>query len=93
MTTEPDTEVATSGQANLNTITGVTRLVQHVLTTLQDASVTNVEGKQMGISECRESKIRNGENGVLSYASTVGRDPFSFRAPIDTAFLQTALTS
>jgi hypothetical protein len=138
--TEPDTEAATSGQTNLNTLTGVTQLVQQVLTTLQDANVTNVQigagagtwttnymeyvqafasmpmnfvdmhiypinegyftaaltaaatiqaaGKQVGISECWDWKIRNSEIGVLSYASTVGRDPFSFWAPIDTAFLQ-----
>ncbi len=74
--TEPDTEVATSDQSNLNTVTGVTQLVQQALTTLQDAGVTNVQ-------------IGTGAGTLLAnYASTVGRDPFSFWAPIDTAFLQ-----
>jgi len=41
--TEPDTEAGVSGQANLNTLTGVTQIVQQILATLQTAGVTNVQ--------------------------------------------------
>jgi hypothetical protein len=138
--TESDTEESVSGQTNLNTVTGVTQLVQKVLTTLQQAGVTNVQvgagvgtwtqnfmqyvqalaalplnfvdmhiypvngsdltnaltaadtihaaGKQVGLSECWDWKIRDSELGILDYASIFGRDPFSFWQPIDTSFLQ-----
>jgi hypothetical protein len=41
--TESDTEESVSGQTNLNTVAGVTELVQTILTTLQDANVTNIQ--------------------------------------------------
>jgi hypothetical protein len=41
--TESDTEEQITGQTNLNTVAGVTQLVQQVLTTLQTASVKNVQ--------------------------------------------------
>jgi hypothetical protein len=40
--TESDSEQFVSGQANLSTVPGVIELVQTVLTTLQEAGVTNV---------------------------------------------------
>jgi hypothetical protein len=138
--TEPDSEATTSGQTNLNTVAGVTELVQQVLTTLQDAGVKDVQigagagtwtvnymqyvqalaalslnfvdmhiypinesyftlaitaatailaaGKQVGMSECWDWKVLNSEVGVLGYPTIFARDPFSFWAPIDTAFLQ-----
>jgi hypothetical protein len=138
--TESDTEESVSGQTNLSTVTGVTGIVQEILTTLQQGGVTGVQvgagvgtwtknytqyvqalaalpmdfvdmhiypinngyftaaltaaetiraaGKQVGISECWDFKIRNTELGVLSMPATFARDPFSFWAPIDTAFLQ-----
>jgi hypothetical protein len=41
--TESDTEESVSGQTNLGTPAGVTELVQTILTTLQDANVTNIQ--------------------------------------------------
>jgi fibronectin type 3 domain-containing protein len=41
--TESDTEEEITGQTNLNTVAGVTQLVQQVLTTLQTGGVTNVQ--------------------------------------------------
>jgi hypothetical protein len=138
--TESDSEEEVSGQTNLNTVAGVTELVQTILTTLQDANVTNIQvgagvgtwttnymqyvkalaalpmnfvdmhiyqinnsdftlaltaaetieaaGLQVGISECWDMKITNGELADPDYKTIFGRDPFSFWQPIDTAFLQ-----
>lgn len=138
--TESDTEEAVSGQTNLNTVAGVTHLVQTILTTLQNAGVKNIQigagvgtwtknflqyvqalsglpmnfvdmhiyplnhslftnaltaadtiraaGKQVGISECWDMKIRDGELGVLDPTTTYSRDTFSFWEPVDTSFLQ-----
>ena len=41
--TESDSEANVSGQTNLNNVTGVTQLVQQVLTALQQANVKNVK--------------------------------------------------
>jgi hypothetical protein len=41
--TEPDTEAAVSGPANVDTVSGATLLVQQVLTTLEDAGVTGIQ--------------------------------------------------
>jgi hypothetical protein len=41
--TESDTEASVSGQTNLNSLAGVTQLVQQVLATLQQAGIKNVK--------------------------------------------------
>jgi hypothetical protein len=138
--TESDTEASVSGQTNLSTPAGVTELVQTILTTLQNAGVTNIQigagvgtwttnymqyvqalaalpmnfvdmhiyrindsdftnalaaaetiqaaGLQVGISECWDMKITDSELADPNFTTVFGRDPFSFWAPLDTAFLQ-----
>jgi len=55
---------------------------------LTAADAIHAAGKQVGMSECWNFKIRDSELGVLSYATVMGRDPFSFWEPIDISFLQ-----
>jgi chitodextrinase len=138
--TESDTEESVSGQTNLNTVAGVTQLVQTILTTLQNAGVKNIQigagvgtwtkdylqyvqalaglpmdfvdmhiyplnhslftnaltaantiqaaGKQVGISECWDMKVRDSELGILDPTTIYSRDTFSFWEPVDTSFLQ-----
>jgi hypothetical protein len=52
------------------------------------AQTIHAAGKQVGMSECWDYKVRNNELGVLDMSTLFARDPFSFWAPIDTAFLQ-----
>jgi hypothetical protein len=141
--TEPDQEASVSGQTNLATVTGVTQLVQQVLTTLQNAGVKNVKtgaglgtwtqnymqyvqalaslpmdfvdmhifavnksfftnalaaadtihaaGKEVGLSECWDWKLRDSELGNVDYATAIGRDPFSFWEGMDTSFLHSII--
>jgi hypothetical protein len=55
---------------------------------LAAAEAIHAAGKQVGVSECWDFKIRDSELGVLDYPTIIGRDPFSFWAPIDISFLQ-----
>jgi hypothetical protein len=55
---------------------------------LTAADMIHAAGKQVGLSECWDWKIRDNELGVLHYDTITARDPFSFWAPIDTSFLQ-----
>jgi hypothetical protein len=138
--TESNSEESVSGQTNLNTVAGVTQLVQQVLTTLQAAGVQNVKvgagvgtwttnymqyvtalaalqmdfvdmhiyplngsfftnaltaadtihaaGKEVGLSEFWDWKIRDSEVSKIGYPIIEGRDPFSFWEPNDISFLQ-----
>jgi fibronectin type III domain protein len=52
------------------------------------AATIHAAGKQAAISEAWDFKLNNNEVGVLSLLDTEARDPFSFWAPLDTAFLQ-----
>ena len=56
---------------------------------LQGAQAAAAAGKPSAISECWLYKIRNSELGNTAQAVIYGRDPFSFWAPLDTAFLWT----
>jgi hypothetical protein len=51
------------------------------------ANMIHAAGKQAAISEAWDFKLNNDEVGVLSLLQTCARDPFSFWAPVDTAFL------
>jgi hypothetical protein len=55
---------------------------------LTAADTIHAAGKQVGMSECWDFKIRDSELGVLPYATIMARDPFSFWEPIDISFLQ-----
>jgi hypothetical protein len=55
---------------------------------LAAADTIHAAGKQVGMSECWDMKIRDNEVGVLGYATVFPRDPFSFWQPVDIAFLQ-----
>ncbi len=51
------------------------------------ANIARAAGKRVTISEAWVYKIRNSELNKLSYTEIYGRDPYSFWAPIDIAFL------
>jgi hypothetical protein len=55
---------------------------------LTAADMIHAAGKQVGLSETWDWKIRDSELGKLDYPEIIGRDPFSFWEPIDIAFLQ-----
>jgi fibronectin type 3 domain-containing protein len=55
---------------------------------LTAADTIHTAGKQVGMSELWNYKIRDSELGVLPYATVMARDPFSFWEPIDVSFLQ-----
>ncbi|HTB20302.1 MAG TPA: hypothetical protein VK708_19395 [Bryobacteraceae bacterium] len=55
---------------------------------LTAADTIHAAGKQVGMSECWDFKIRDNELGVIDYATIMSRDPFSFWEPVDVAFLR-----
>ena len=55
---------------------------------LTAADTIHAAGKEVGMSECWDWKIRDSEVGKVGYAVIEGRDPFSFWQPIDASFLQ-----
>jgi hypothetical protein len=59
----------------------------YLMNALTAAVTIRAAGKQVAISEAWDYKLRNSEVGTLSLVATVGRDPFSFWEPVDTAFL------
>ena len=53
------------------------------------ADMAHAAGKQVAMTECWLSKVRDAElGGVLSSTDIVGRNPFSFWMPVDISFLQ-----
>jgi fibronectin type 3 domain-containing protein len=59
-----------------------------LMNTLSMASIAQAAGKPVAISQLWDFKLSDSEFGVVSLTQASGRDPFSFWAPIDTAFLQ-----
>jgi chitodextrinase len=55
---------------------------------LSAADTIHAAGKYVTLSECWPWKVSNTELGTLSYVNIAARNPFSFWAPVDTAFLQ-----
>jgi len=51
------------------------------------ADAAHAAGKQVAISEAWEYKENNNELGTMNLNQLCARDPFSFWAPVDTAFL------
>lgn len=60
----------------------------YLMNTLSMASIAQAAGKGIAISQLWDFKLDDSEFPVLSLTQTEARDPFSFWAPIDTAFLQ-----
>jgi fibronectin type 3 domain-containing protein len=60
----------------------------YLMDALTVASLAQSAGKQIAISGLWDFKLADSEVGTLTLTQTAGRDPFSFWAPVDTAFLQ-----
>jgi fibronectin type 3 domain-containing protein len=59
-----------------------------LLNAIAGADMARAAGKPVAMSGVGDFKIRDSETGVLTLTQVSARDPFSFWAPIDTAFAQ-----
>ena len=59
----------------------------YLMNTLTAAQIAQTAGKGYAISEAWDYKVRDSELNHLSPTTLYGRDPFSFWAPVDQAFL------
>jgi len=60
----------------------------YLMNTLTMASIAQAAGKGVAMSQLWDYKLSDSEFPALSITQAEGRDPFSFWAPIDTAYLQ-----
>src|ERR1700733_7780098 len=59
----------------------------YLMNAITAANAAHAAGQQVAISEAWDYKVRDSELGQMSLLQICARDPFSFWAPVDTAFL------